>query len=331
MAAQDNRAAGGDSCGAGSATFGTLVFTETFDPALLNGWGVRPDDWGFAASVQQELMPRVSVEVQYNRRWLSGFNATDNLATANTDYTPYTVIAPSDPRLPGGGGYTIGALYDVVPTKFGQADNYVTGSEHYGKRTSVYNGLLINVTARANNGLTVQGGINTGQTVTDQCEIRQALPEATGLTNPYCRSEPGLVTRVTGLAAYTIPKVDVLLSTTFRSDQGANLAANYTFSGAQIASFLGRPLSAGPNSNVTVNLLEPGEEYGDRVNEIAIRVAKILRFGRTRTNVGFDIYNVLNSDAILTYNQNFVVGGDWLRPNSVLTPRFVKFSAQIDF
>jgi hypothetical protein len=331
MAAQDNRPSGGDSCGAGSSTFGTLVFTETVDPGLLRGWGIRPDDWGFSASVQQELLPRVSVEVQYNRRWLSGFNATDNLATANSDYTPYTVIAPSDPRLPGGGGYAIGTLYDVVSTKFGQTDNFVTSSERYGKRTSVYNGLLLNVSARANNGLTVQGGINTGETVTDQCEIREALPEATGLTNPYCRNAPGLVTRVTGLAAYTVPKVDVLLSTTFRSDQGAALQANYTYSGAQIAAFLGRQLSAGPNSNVSVNLLEPGEEYGDRVNEIDIRVAKILRFGRTRTNIGFDIYNVLNSDAVLTYNQNFVVGGDWLRPNSVLTPRFVKFSAQVDF
>jgi hypothetical protein len=97
-----------------------------------------------------------------------------------------------------------------------------------------------------------------------------------------------------------------------------------------IAQTLGR-LPSGGAANLQVNLLEPGEAWGDRVNEIDIRIAKVLRFGRTRSNLGIDIYNLLNSDAILTYNQTFIPGGQWLRPNSVLTPRFIKVSAQIDF
>jgi hypothetical protein len=80
-----------------------------------------------------------------------------------------------------------------------------------------------------------------------------------------------------------------------------------------------------------VNLLAPGEQFGDRVNEIDLRVAKLLRFGRTRANVGFDLYNLLNSSAVLSYNQTFVPGGPWLQPLLVLTPRFVKFTAQLDF
>ena len=35
-----------------------------------------------------------------------------------------------------------------------------------------------------------------------------------------------------------------------------------------------------------------------------MRFAKILRFGRTRTKVGFDVYNLMNSTPVLTYNQN---------------------------
>ena len=57
----------------------------------------------------------------------------------------------------------------------------------------------------------------------------------------------------------------------------------------------------------------------------------MLRFGRTRTNVGLDIYNLFNSSAVLSYNQTFIPGGTWLQPLMVLTPRFVKFSAQLDF
>ena len=54
-----------------------------------------------------------------------------------------------------------------------------------------------------------------------------------------------------------------------------------------------------------MNLVEPGTLYGDRVNEFDIRLAKILRFGRTRTNVGFDLYNILNSSPILSYQQAY--------------------------
>jgi len=62
-----------------------------------------------------------------------------------------------------------------------------------------------------------------------------------------------------------------------------------------------------------------------------MRIAKIIRAGRTRTNIGFDVYNVLNSNSILGYNQSFVVNGPWLLPTSVQQSRFAKFSAQIDF
>jgi hypothetical protein len=77
--------------------------------------------------------------------------------------------------------------------------------------------------------------------------------------------------------------------------------------------------------------VEPGDVFGDRVNEVDLRVAKVLRFGRTRANVGIDLYNMFNSSAVLNYNQTFVPNGPWLQPLLVLTPRFVKFTAQLDF
>jgi hypothetical protein len=127
-----------------------------------------------------------------------------------------------------------------------------------------------------------------------------------------------------------IPKIDVLVSGTFRSDQGAQLAANYTVTSAAVAPSLGRPL-AGSAPNVTVNLIAPGALYGDRVNELDLRLAKVLRFGRTRTNVGLDIYNLLNANPVLTYNTAFIPNGNWLVPTSVLQARFVKIGASVDF
>jgi hypothetical protein len=277
-------------------------------------------------------------------------------------------VAPADPRLPGGGGQTITGLYNVNPNVVNRNgvtvantsanDAFNTLASNYGSQWSHYNGVLLNVSARVRNGLTFQGGVNTGKTESDACAIRAAIPEmnatstafgngAAGIgttvatlntTNPYCHVSTGFVTRYTGLGSYIIPKIDVQLSGTFRSDQGAPLAANFAYSGlagSAVAQSLGRPLSNGA-PNVTVNLITPGALYGDRVNEFDVRFAKILKFGRTRTNVGVDLYNIINSAAVLSYNQNFnttvLTGpGSWLQPTSVLQPRFVKISATIDF
>jgi hypothetical protein len=69
--------------------------------------------------------------------------------------------------------------------------------------------------------------------------------------------------------------------------------------------------------------------FGDRINQVDFRVAKILRFGRTGTTLGLDLYNAFNSSAIQTYNQTF--GPRWLTPTLVLPARFAKVSAQVDF
>jgi hypothetical protein len=333
--AQDLRASGGDFCGAlSNQNFGKPIFTNTYDPAILQGWGVRPSDWQVGVSVQQQLLPRISVEAGYFRRTLTHFSGTNdtvnhNLLTTAASYDSFSVTAPPDPRLPGGGGYVVPGLYDITPTLFGKFNNLTTWGSNYGAEYSHYNGLLVNLSARTHGGVTFQGGINSGKTVTDTCAVRASIPEL-ALTNPYCHVDSGFVTRVTGLGSYVVPKVDLLVSGTFRSDQGATLAANYTVTSAVVAQSLGRPL-AGNAPNVTVNLIAPGALYGDRVNEVDFRIAKIVRFARTRTNVGLDIYNVLNANPILTYNPAFIPNGNWLVPTSVLQSRFVKFSASIDF
>ena len=63
-----------------TATSARTVFSNTIDPDILSGWGVRPSDWQVGVSVQHEVLPRVSVEVGYFRRWFQGFTVTDNLA-----------------------------------------------------------------------------------------------------------------------------------------------------------------------------------------------------------------------------------------------------------
>ena len=52
-------------------------------------------------------------------------------------------------------------------------------------------------------------------------------------------------------------------------------------------------------TDVPISLVAPGQVWGDRVNSLDLRFAKILKFGRTRNTVGIDLYNITNSAAIL--------------------------------
>ena len=65
------------------------------------------------------------------------------------------------------------------------------------------------------------------------------------------------------------------------------------------------------------------------LNQIDFRVAKLFRFGTTRTSINFDFYNVTNSNSVLTENATF--GAAWRTPQSILLPRLFKLSAQFDF
>jgi hypothetical protein len=328
-----------------SPTFGTTTqTTAAIDPKILNGWSVRSNDWQIGASIQQQVLPRVSVEFGYFRRWLNNFTVTDNLAVGPGDFTQYSITAPSDPRLPNGGGYTVGGLYNVVQSKFGQTSNNITLAENFGDQYQRYNGILLNVSARLGKGLTFQGGINSGKTVQDNCAVRAQVPELTTVAgvspavsvgNPYCHSDPGFVTKATALGSYTIPKIDVQVAGTMRSDQGAPLSATWNAPVALVSAALGRPANV-VGTTVPINLVAPGQVWGDRVNALDLRFAKILRFGHARYNVGIDVINTTNSGAILTYNQSYnptpaTAAQAWLAPTSVLTSQFVKLSAQIDF
>jgi hypothetical protein len=148
-------------------------------------------------------------------------------------------------------------------------------------------------------------------------------------TSPYCPVAYGILTQLRGLATYTIPRIDVQVSGVMQSKPGPILSANYAVPASVIAQTLGRA-PAGNVTNVTVNLLPTGTLYGDRVNQLDFRVGKLLKFAGKRTLIALDLYNALNANPILTYNNTFAPG-TWLQPRSILTPRLFRVSAEFNF
>jgi Carboxypeptidase regulatory-like domain len=343
-ALQDNRASGGDLCGAwDNQNFGSIVSATTLNPDVLEGWGVRPYDWQFGVSLQQELLPRVSAEVGYSRRWWGNFFYTDNLDVGPEHYDTLTFTAPSHPDLPTSGQQVSYKL--IKDSGFGRVRNYYTFASDYGDVTSYWHGVDLTVNARMSNGLSLQGGFSTGGGIRDTCEITAKLPEILGNQQvSSCEVNEVWLWNWRGLANYIVPKIDVQVSAILRSQantspggqvgsNGASLSANYNITNAQVIAALGRPL-AGNAQNTSVDLTRPGELYADRINSVDMRFAKILRFGRTRSTVGIDLYNMLNANTGTAFQQTFDPlnnGATWLRPTQILNPRFVRFNVTVDF
>ncbi|MBI4485291.1 MAG: TonB-dependent receptor, partial [Acidobacteria bacterium] len=87
--------------------FGTVRSVLAYDSDLIDGWGKRTYNWQFSAGVQHEVLPRVSVGVDYWRTWYGNFVVVDHRNFDASDFDTFSITAPLDPRLPGGGGYVI--------------------------------------------------------------------------------------------------------------------------------------------------------------------------------------------------------------------------------
>lgn len=69
-----------------------------------------------------------------------------------------------------------------------------------------------------------------------------------------------------------------------------------------------------------------------------MRFAKVLRFNKTRTDVGIDLNNLLNTNYATGFNTTYVYGTDnlpgpsgWGTPTSLYTARFVRFNLTVTF
>jgi|KBSMisStaDraftv2_1062788.scaffolds.fasta_scaffold11074_4 hypothetical protein len=355
---------GGDVCAAAvgnSANFGQTGAATIVNPEVLHGWGRRPSDNQWTAMVQQELMPRMSVEVSYTRRDFHGFLVTDDLnRNVNTAYETYTLTAPVDARLPNGGGYPI-TVYS--PLSAAAAKTYLTWDTDFGpERTSYWHGADVTFNARLRGGLNTSFGTQTGRAVVDNCGVATKYNQVNSVTNVAagpdprgCHSVDPFQTLVRAFGSYTIPKIDVLVAATLRSQPpvqlgnpalGATLggggnSAQWVVPNSLIAASLGHlPVGANAAGTTTIQITDNvNRVYADtRRTQLDMRFAKVLRFGRTRSDIGLDLNNLLNTNYATGYNTtyqysvgNTAAGGTWGNPTSIYGPRFMRINYTLEF
>ena len=302
----------------GTANFGQASGTDRPDPELK-----REYNWEYGATIQHELYPRVSVSGGYHRRTYGNLAVTDNLNLSVDDWTPFTITAPSDPRLPDGGGFPI-TMYTLNTNKVGAAtDNLRTFST---ANARVYNGVDLNINARIGATAFLLGGITHERSVSTTCDQRD---------NPnslrFCDSSGPYRTLFKLVGAYELPYA-IQVSGSFISRPGISVSANYTVTSA----IAGRPIvgtTAGA-AQITVNLIEPGTMFTDYLNTLDFRLARTFRINKYRLQGLVDIYNLLNAGTVTTVNTTFgsvAATRVWNNPLTIQTSRYVRFGAQLTF
>jgi hypothetical protein len=302
----------------GTANFGQASGTDRPDPALE-----REYNWEYGATIQHELFPRVSVSGGYHRRAYGNLAVTDNLNLSVDDWTPFTITAPLDERLPDGGGFPI-TMYTLNSNRVGAAtDNLRTFST---RNSRVYNGVDLNVNARIGQTAFLLGGITHERSVSTTCDQRD---------NPnslrFCDSSGPYRTLFKIAGSYELPYA-VQVSGSFISRPGTSVAANYTVTSA----IAGRPIvgSTAGAAQISVNLIEPGTMFTDYLNTLDFRLARTFRVGKYRMQALVDIYNLLNAGTVTTVNQTFgavAATRVWNNPQTIQTSRYVRFGGQFTF
>jgi hypothetical protein len=314
------------------------------NPEVLHGWGVRPYDWQYGASIQQEILPRTSLEVGYARRSFHNFFVYDNINLAAGDFEQVTLTAPTNAKLPEGGGYPVSYYVPKAGINAANIQNRYTFASDYGDWSNYWHGVDIVVNSRLRGGLQLQAGTSTGRAVTDNCDVVAKVPELLNpaLTSPSafpppatqlagsCHKAESWQTQFRSMASYTVPKIDVLISGIFRSQPnstfgfGATPEGNSTGLSANWATSVNDRL-------VNLNLLDPGKEFGDRINQLDVRLGKIVRIGRYRSSLAVDFLNLFNANTPTGFQTNFGDGSGYLTPTAILNARLARLSATIDF
>jgi hypothetical protein len=286
--------------------------------------GRRPDanlkrqyNWDYAVGVDHALTPSLSVTgAWYHRRFHNVEGQYNTLVDPAADWTAFQTLNPLT-----GESMTI---FNLNPGKLGQVDLVDRNSE---VNTRIYTGYEASFRMRLPGGVTALGGFTRERTTTISCDT----------SNPnlflYCDQtgerlqELGAVEGIPFLnefklaGSYPLPG-DAQISVSFLSYAGPMLAVTWT---PEAALFPNRQRT----QPVNVPLIAPGTKYGDRWNQVDIGGKKIFRVGRAELQGSVDVFNALNSSAVLTQLQTF--GPSLDRPTTLLQGRLLRLSGTVKF
>jgi carboxypeptidase family protein len=316
--------------------FSTLP--SNFGIAAPNTYGAYPRTWNIehGVEIQHELLPRLSVTGSWfhgafhnltttiNQSWL--YTGSD--PTQNPNYTPITVYNPLTGEAVT--AYSRTAAAQSLPTK--NLDTFDT------KRERLYNAYNLEFRARLGRGAQVFGGFAFERQLDVNCTAPDnpnslRFCDETKLGIPFSKQF-----KMSG--SYPLP-YGIQLSGSFQTNQGPNSAQTMVITRgttrypatcvncpAGVAGSVILPASFQP-ATLTLNLVPTASTFTERITQLDFKLSKSFKVDRFTVLPTFEIFNVNNSDAIISYVSTSVLSSSYGFANSVMQPRMIGLGAQV--
>ncbi len=312
-----------------NAAFGLPVVTRRPDPDIQREYDIE-----YTAQLQHQVLNGLSVNAGYFRRTRHDQVLTNYTGITDADFTVVNVVSPLD-------GAVI-PVYNLNPAKRASVDRLDTNSPDTNLRRRTYNGVQVGFNARVA-GAQFFGGWTVDRIVTVQCDtiLNPAVVSPTPFTDRHFCDQSQLdmpfLHEVKLAGSYTLPWWGIQTNLAFQSYNGAPLFTRWNIAPTtRYAADCVGPCRPGelviPNQtlpNYVVDLVAPGRQFYDRLNQLDIGVRKLIRLGRYQVSGQFDMFNATNSSYVK--NQNITWGPQLGRPLEILTPRTLRLAAQLRF
>ena len=212
-----------------------------------------------------------------------------------------------------------------------------------------FNGIDFIFDGRFPNGITLAGGVATGASEIYECFV---VDNPMQNRDGYCNFAPAWSDRTQYKLNGSVPlPYDMAFSFVFQSIPGERRFSNYGVDRqlAFVEEQLGHPLQEGSLSVplfpggigfysdarggtlTTSRYVDNSVQWEPQVNQIDLRLTKILRFGGGLIRANFDVFNILNAGAVTRVIDTYTTPGDYPRVTGIMNGRLVKFGATIDW
>ena len=326
-----------------------------FDPNIKRMYNIET-----AVSAQHELMKGVSVTGGWYHRDYHNLRRRDNTLQSFSDYTSFTLYSPID-------GSPI--TYNNVSLAKRSAINYVdttAGSD----RKMWFNGFEYNFNARLPHGASLFGGGMSEKVIAQICDekanpnlllycdqtksgipfrtqfkIAGSVPIVYGVQVGFSfQSLPGygygtgaLAAREGGPTGPTGQPSAAQLNT----PNGAGTVwlitptTAYTASSPCVAKgtcSVGQVVDPGMTvASLSVPLIAPNTEFGDRINQLDFNVTKTIKIGHVSVQPKFDLFNALNVSSVYAVRGLNYGTTAYKQPSSILVGRVFQLGAIVKF
>jgi hypothetical protein len=336
------------------AGFGVLSIAN-FDPDIQRMYNIET-----SVSVQHELFPRVSVSGGWFHRDYKNLRRRDNVLQSFADYTPFTIFSPID-----GTPITYNNVSVAARTRVNTFDTTASSD-----RTLAYNGFEYSFNARLPKGLTMFGGGMSERTIGNVCDekwnpnlllycdqsksgipfrtqfkIAGTVPLKYGVavsvsfqSLPGYRYGTAALNIDTGIVAGPSGQPG---AASLATPNGAGTVwlitptTRYTVcpgSSASAGCVVNALVDPGLNvASLSVPLVAPQTEFGDRINQLDLNLAKTIKVGHASIQPKIDFFNLLNRSSVYAIRSLNYGTAAYNLPSSILVGRVFQLGAVVKF